>query len=79
MRRLKVIQSDEAMGQVRNEIVAYLAFHVVVEKFNRCINSVLVIILITVGTAQIITAALLIQQTKFLFHSMYFCEYDFRD
>lgn len=64
-RRLtKVFQGYETMDKVKNEIFVYRAFNIVVELFNECVSSVMVLFLVTVGAVQIIPAALLIQQTN---------------
>ncbi len=49
---------------VANEFVAYRAFHLVVERFNKCISSVLALFLLSCGASQVVSAALLVQQTK---------------
>lgn len=52
------------MDLVSNEFVAHRAFHLVVKHFNKYISSVLLLFLVTSGTSQIISVALLVHQTK---------------
>lgn len=52
------------MDLVTNNFVAHRAFHLILERFNKYVGSELVLILITCGASQIVSAALLIQQTK---------------
>lgn len=65
IRRLSnVIRSDGDLDAVTNEIVSYRAYHLVVEYFNEFMKTVLVLFLLGCGTAEIVSTALLIRQTK---------------
>lgn len=64
-RRLaKVIEEHHTLDQLRNEVVSYRAFTLVVELFNECVSSLLVVFLVAVGVIQVIPTALVIQQMK---------------
>lgn len=52
------------MDLVSNEFVAYRAFQLVVKRFNKYIGSVLLMFLVTCGALQIVSASLLVHQTK---------------
>ncbi len=52
------------MDLITNEFVAHRTFHLIVERFNTYVSSVLVLFLITCGVCQIVSASILVQQTK---------------